>query len=152
MSRMRGRVSANQSPVFQSHDHSQPIRGRVSSLAPPSISHQNWFPLATEQLRLRALSEGILFSPSPSSSFYLTFHESAFAPPFYTSSPAETLDQRAVWPDLEHKMEEFGGVRAVILRLWSKVGGECLMLMMIMMMMMMILIMLIMIMIMIMMM
>ena len=106
-------------------------RGRVSvqTLAPPSVSHQDWFPLATEQLRLRSLSEMIIYFPSSdsTSSFYLTFHESPFAPPFYTSIRVKTLDQRAAWTDMEDNMGEFGGVRAVIVRLWGSVecdGGD----------------------------
>lgn len=106
-------------------------RGRMpaQSPAPPSVSHQDWFPLATEQLRLRSLSEVIIYFPSSnsSSSFFLTFHESPFAPPFYTSSRVKALDQRAAWTDTEDNMGEFGGVRAVIVRLWTNVvseGGE----------------------------
>ena len=101
----------------------------AQSPAPPSVSHQDWFPLATEQLRLRSLSEVIIYFPSSnsSSSFYLTFHESPFAPPFYTSSRVKALDQRAAWTDMEDNMGDYGGVKAVIVRLWSNVvseGGE----------------------------
>ena len=50
-----------------------------------------WFPLYTEQLRLRALTEVILLSPafSASSSFQLTLHESSSSDPFFTSCQAQ---------------------------------------------------------------
>ena len=108
-------------------------RGRVSvqAPAPPSVSHQDWFPLAasSKQLRLRSLSEIIVYfqSSDSTSSFYLTFHESPFAPPFYTSSRVKTLDQRGAWTDMEDNMGEFGGVKAVIVRLWRNAvcdGGD----------------------------
>ena len=51
-----------------------------------------WFPLYTEQLRLRALTEVILLCPAfsaSSSSFQLTLHESISSDPFFTSCQAQ---------------------------------------------------------------
>ena len=88
-----------------------------------ATSPLNWFPLATEQLRLRSLSAMSVYHPScqgssSDSSFYLTFHETPLSPPIYTSHQSKLMDTRVTWPDLEHKMSEFSGVRSVILRLW----------------------------------
>ena len=95
-------------------------------------SQFDWFPLATEQLRLRSLSDVIVFSPelehAPGAGeevadFYLTFHDTPLSPSFFTSAPAKPLDKRAAWSDLEQKME-FGGVKSVIVRLWANVRGR----------------------------
>jgi len=87
----------------------------------------DWFPLATEQLRLRSLSEVSVYHPSCQGSdedkviqFYITFHETPFSPPFYTSPPSKPLDNRVTWTDLDRKIDNYGGVKSVIVRLWSK--------------------------------
>ena len=85
-----------------------------------------WFPLVTEQLRLRSLTEVTLLSPASSSSvssFHLTLHESSSSDPFFTSRQARVQNQRAAWCDLERGTQEFGGVTSVILKLWR--DGEC---------------------------
>ena len=95
-----------------------------------STSPLDWFPLATEQLRLRSLTEVTVYHPtcqgphSDSIRFHLTFHESPLSPPFYTSVRSKPLDNRVSWLDLEHKMEEFGGARAVIIRLWRNMMDD----------------------------
>ena len=85
-----------------------------------------WFPLVTEQLRLRSLTEVTLLSPASSSSvssFHLTLHESSSSDPFFTSHQARVQHKRAAWCDLEGGKKDFGGVTSVILRLWR--DGEC---------------------------
>jgi len=52
--------------------------------------------------------------------YYLTFHETALSSPFYTSMLARQVEDRLSWPDLEQKVGDWGGVRAVIVRLWCK--------------------------------
>ena len=92
-----------------------------------------WFPLATEQLRLRSLTEVILLTPSSSSSslltpassssFHVTLHETSSSDPFFTSRQARVQHRRVTWSDLDQGTQEFGGLSSVILRLWC--DGEC---------------------------
>jgi len=98
-----------------------------------TTSPLHWFPLATQQLRLRSLSHVFLYHPTCQggheetdiNQYYLTFHETALSSPFYTSMQARQVEDRVSWPDLEQKMgEEWGGVRGVIVRLWCKKGEE----------------------------
>ena len=85
-----------------------------------------WFPLATHQLRLRSLSSVVVYQPScpgsQSEDFHLTFHETPLSPPLYTTTALRPTDDRLCWPDLDHKLTEFGGARSVIVRLWA--GSE----------------------------
>ena len=90
----------------------------ISSPEPPV-----WFPLATEQLRLRSLTDVTLLTPASSSSFHLTLHESSTSDPFFISRQARVQHRRATWSDFDHSTQEFGGLRSVILRLWR--DGEC---------------------------
>ena len=87
----------------------------------------NWFPLATEQLRLRSLSEIWLCQPSTPEGaggsdveHYITLHDTALSPPFYTSCPASLEDGRLQWKDVGAGGAERGAARAVILRLWVR--------------------------------
>lgn len=94
---------------------------RVLSMSAPEPPV--WFPLATEQLRLRSLTEVTLLTPASSSSFHLTLHEASSSDPFFTSRQARVHHRRVTWSDLDHGTQEFGGVSSVILRLWR--DGEC---------------------------
>ena len=83
----------------------------------------DWFPLKTEQLRLRSLSEVSVYHPSCQGTdkdkvkqFYITFHETPLSPPFYTSAPSKLFDNRITWPDLDRKFDHYGGVKSVIVR------------------------------------
>jgi len=98
-----------------------------------TTSPLHWFPLATQQLRLRSLSHIFLYHPTcqggheeaETNYYYLTFHETALSSPFFTSTQARQVEDRVSWPDLEQKMgEEWGGVRGVIVRLWCRKGEE----------------------------
>jgi len=99
----------------------------TSQSSSTTISPLHWFPLATQQLRLRSLSHIFLYHPTCQGghketdiSYYLTFHETALSSPFYTSVLAKQVEDRVSWPDLEQKVGEWGAVRAVIVRLWCK--------------------------------
>ena len=93
---------------------------KLSASCPSPLA---WFPLVTQQLRLRSLSEVCVYHPRSGSGpedhdYHLTFHSTPLSPPLYTSPPARSLDFWLSWPDLEQKLGEFGGVRSVIVRLW----------------------------------
>jgi len=100
----------------------------TDQISSTTTSPLHWFPLATQQLRLRSLSHIFLYHPTcqggheetETTHFYLTFHETALSSPFYTSMQARQVEDRVSWPDLEQKMGEWGGVRSVIVRLWCK--------------------------------
>lgn len=101
---------------------SAPATGK-QKLSTSCPSPLKWFPLATQQLRLRSVSEVCVYQPRCGSGpededYHLTFHSTPLSPPLYTSPPARSLDSWLSWPDLEQKLGEFGGVRSVIVRLW----------------------------------
>jgi len=93
-----------------------------------ATSPLHWFPLASQQMRLRSLSQMFLYHPScqgaeedkESAFYYLTFHETAMSSPFYTSVTAKMIDNRVTWPDLDQKVEEWGSAKAIIIRLWFR--------------------------------
>ena len=90
-----------------------------------TVSPLNWFPLATEQLRLRSVSEVAVFHPScqgthsDDTRYYITCHQTPLSPPFFTSASNKALNDRVTWSDLDQVLTEYGGVKSVIIRLWS---------------------------------
>ena len=101
----------------------EPAATGKKKLSASCPSPLQWFPLATQQLRLRSVSEVCVYHPRSGpgpedQEYHLTFHSTPLSPPLYTSPPCRPLDSWLTWPDLEQKLEEFGGVRSVIVRLW----------------------------------
>ena len=103
----------------------------------------HWFPLATEQLRLRALTDIYLLHPThglvfndinplglqlkhhfPSSceetTFSLSFHTTPLSSPFFTLPPTLPNEEKVMWA-VERGDEEMGGLRSLVVRLWIQV-------------------------------
>lgn len=94
-----------------------------------------WFPLASQQLRLRSLSQVHLFHPTPShdeekgeleSFYHLTFHETAMSSPFYTTRPARLQEDRVSWVEMDQDtysdpaISRLGGIRGCVIRIWKQ--------------------------------
>jgi len=95
-----------------------------------------WFPLASQQLRLRSLSQVHLFHPSPSqdeereveleSFYHLTFHETAMSSPFYTTRPVRVQEDRVSWVEMDQDsysdpaISRLGGIRGCVIRIWKQ--------------------------------
>ena len=115
--------------------------GEEVSPSPPP----HWFPLATEQLRLRALTDVYLLHPThgsvfiyifskyivlklkhgfPSSSeestFSLSFHTTPLSSPFFTLPPTSPTEEKVVWA-VERGDEAMGGLRSLVVRVWIQV-------------------------------
>jgi len=81
----------------------------------------HWFPLATEQLRLRALTDVYLLHPTHGSceetTFSLSFHTTPLSSPFFTLPPTSPTEEKVVWA-VERGDEAMGGLRSLVVRLW----------------------------------
>ena len=81
------------------------------------------FPLSSQPLRLRSVTEVSLFKPpraARSAEYSITFHQTARSLPFYSSPPATVSGGRAVFPVGDH---DYGGSRSVVVKVWCDQRG-----------------------------
>jgi len=102
-----------------------PLHPHLGEEEVPSSPH-TWFPLATEQLRLRGVTEVSLYHPQPGCEaevYHLTFHTTPLSSPFFTSSPGRVVEEKVVWGEVGVG-EGMGGSREVVVRVWGKGEGD----------------------------
>lgn len=109
-------------------DVGDPGPGGGGSSSPGDLAIFTWFPLATQQLRFRSISQVYLYHPTcqggPSEpgriQYYLTFHSTALSSPFMSTDPRRQQDNRVLWPEHNNSQMDAVGLKGTIVRTWAK--------------------------------